>query len=94
MLWHSNSNASINKMLIDVDSFTVKVESDEIDQLLFDFDGKQSIAFVPLNKENLNAQQRITVLGRFFRWVGSFFEPIWGQYREPHHRENGPYMTS
>lgn len=85
-------NASITSTLSS-DTIISNYKLDAVDELLFNRYTECELKLTPKQLEKLSTQQRVTILGRFFRWIGGFFEPIWGQYREPYHRENGPYMT-
>jgi hypothetical protein len=72
---------------------TIEHQLDAVDQLLFNSYTEQELKLTPQQIQKLSTQQRITILGRFFRWIGEFFEPVWGKYREPHRRTQGPYMV-
>jgi hypothetical protein len=81
------------KPIESMDSILYVSKLDAVDELLFNKYVECELKLTPKQLEKLSTQQRVTILGRFFRWIGGFFEPIWGQYREPHYREDGPYMT-
>ena len=87
-----NTNAKSNKFN-SLDTLSSTFVLDKVDQLLFNSHAEQELKLSPKQIQQLSTQQRVTILGRFFRWIGEFFEPVWGKYREPHHRENGHYMT-
>jgi hypothetical protein len=75
------------------DTILVDYKLDAVDELLFSKYAECELKLAPQQVEKLSIQQRKTILGRFFRWIGDFFEPVWGQYREEGHRGDGPYMT-
>ena len=88
----AHARGSTNSLYLS-DTLLATYKLDAVDDLLFNKYAECELKLTPKQVEKMSTQQRITILGRFFRWIGGFFEPIWGQYREPHHRENGPYMT-
>ena len=93
ILFISNVYASTKHTFATNDSLAINYQLDEVDQLLLYNYAETQLHLLPLQTQELSNQQHITILGRFFKWIGDFFTPVWGQYREPYHRENGPYMT-
>lgn len=75
------------------DTILVDYKLDAVDELLFSKYAECELKLSPEQVEKLSVQQRKTILGRFFRWIGEFFEPVWGKYREPGRRMQGPYMV-
>lgn len=87
-----NVYASVEKFAV-ADSLSSVYKLDAVDQLLFTSYAEHELKLSPKQIQQLSTQQRVTILGRFFRWIGEFFEPVWGKYREPHRRTQGPYMV-
>ena len=90
LLLFSLAHASTNSLPLS-DTLLASYKLDAVDELLFNKYAEYELKLTPKQVEKLSTQQRVTILGRFFRWIGGFFETIWGQYREPRRRNKGPY---
>ena len=77
-----NTNAK-SEIFNSLDTLSSTFVLDKVDQLLFNSYAEQELKLSPQQIQKLSTQQRITILGRFFRWLGEFLEPVWGKYREP-----------
>ena len=90
VLGQTYQQSSPGKIVFELNGKTYKL--DAVDELLFNKYAECELKLTPKQLEKLSTQQRITILGRFFRWLRGLITG-YGKYQDSNRRMQGPYMV-